>query len=345
MAKHMAPEDDRKPSILKRIGIVAAVVLAGIIAVIAGFSFAQHKSPLQVVTEPFIESPQQAFGKNNLLVLIVGLDYDYNDKDEETSTQSRSDVIKAVNLDFINKRIGLLSVPRDTDVVLPNGQEAKINQAQSDGGIKEAQTVVAQFLGVRPFDRYVILRIDSMKQLIGAIGGVTINVKDSDCLMHQECKGQSELDYDDTWGHLYIHLKPGVQHLNGDQAVGYARFRHDWCSDPCRIMRQDQVVRAIVDKIKGDKFNTLMHANQLINVFRQNVTTNLSQGEMVVLANYFLDIPQKNIRQAEVPYVDDKIIPIYGDVIIPDQTEKARLVQNLLADPKIPKTAAANSLY
>ena len=89
------------------------------------------------------------------------------------------------------------------------------------------------------------------------IGGVDLYVKSSDCLHYKTgCTGES-LDYDDTWGHLHIHLKEGMQHLNGDQAVAYMRFRHDWCSDPCRIMRQQQVLRALADKVKGDRVNTL----------------------------------------------------------------------------------------
>ena len=84
-----------------------------------------------------------------------GLDYDYTAKDEEFSTNSRSDVIWAVNLDFANKRIYELSIPRDMVATMPNGTRAKINQAQSDGGVKEAKSVISQFLGIPGFDRYV----------------------------------------------------------------------------------------------------------------------------------------------------------------------------------------------
>ena len=180
-----------------------------------------------------------------MLVLVEGLDYDYTAKDEEFSTNSRSDVIWAVNLDFANKRIYQLSIPRDMIATMPNGTRAKINQAQSDGGVKEAKSVIAEFLGIPGFDRYVILRIDATKEFIEAIGGVEVDVKSSDCLRYKTgCTGEP-LDYDDSWGHLHIHLKEGLQHLDGEQAVAYMRFRHDWCSDPCRIMRQQQVLHAM----------------------------------------------------------------------------------------------------
>ena len=67
-----------------------------------------------------------------------------------------------------------------------------------------------------------------------------------------------------------------MQHLNGEHAVAYMRFRHDWCSDPCRIMRQQQVLRALVDKLKGDRFNTLLHLGDLLAVFRKYVQTDFT---------------------------------------------------------------------
>ena len=89
-------------------------------------------------------------------------------------------------------------------------------------------------------------------------------VKSSNCLRYKTgCTGDT-LDYDDTWGHLHIHLKEGLQHLNGERAVAYMRFRHDWCSDPCRIMRQQQVLHALVAKVKGDRVNTLLHLGDLL---------------------------------------------------------------------------------
>ena len=70
------------------------------------------------------------------------------------------------------------------------------------------------------------------------------------------------MNYDDNWGHLHIHFMGGKKyHMNGEQAVSYMRFRHDACSDPCRIKRQQQVVRIMIAKLKNDKFNDV-HADQ-----------------------------------------------------------------------------------
>ena len=67
-----------------------------------------------------------------------------------------------------------------------------------------------------------------------------------------------------------------MHHLNGEQAVSYGRFRHDWCSDPCRVMRQNDVIMAALNKLRGDKLNTFMHASAIMNVINRDVQTNFT---------------------------------------------------------------------
>ncbi|MDQ2991393.1 MAG: LCP family protein [Candidatus Eremiobacteraeota bacterium] len=324
---------------MRRIALVAILLLVGFVSVVAGFSIFQHKSPMAVLGEiAGVKTPQEVFGKNNLLVLVVGLDYDYTANDIETSATSRTDVIKAINLDFGQKRAYVLSILRDTVATMPSGRQAKVNEAYSEGGIKESKAVIADFLGTPPFDRYVILRSDSVKDIIDAIGGVDVIVKDSDCLKNKQCKNQEPLNYDDNWGHLHIHLKPGLQHLDGEQAVGYSRFRHDWCSDPCRSMRQDQVLQAIVTKARGDKLNTLMHLGDLIAFVRKNVTTNLSQNEMLALATYFSDIDKDGVKQDRLEMADNVTLADGGTAITVDPAEKAKKVHDMLIAPPMPET-------
>lgn len=343
MDKHVLPEDPvqtRRPN-GKRIAIaVAAVLLLGFVAVLAGFSVAFHRSPLAVIQGQLTPTPQELFRKDHILVLAEGLDYDYTDKDQEFSTQSRSDVIKAINLDFRTKNVYVVSIPRDMDAVMPSGREAKINEAQAEGGVHEAQAVIAKWLGIPGFDRYVILRINTTKDLIDAIGGVDINPKNSDAIMGQGPNGP--IDYDDSWGHLHIHFKPGLQHMNGEKAVGYARFRHDWCGDPCRIKRQEQVMSAALAKLRSDKMNTLMHLGDLLGVFNRDVQTNLTRDEELSLAQMFAGMPKDGLHQKPIDYVDTKMLSDGGQVIIPDMAEKAKAVRTMLIDPPLP-TPTPNS--
>ncbi len=320
----------------RKIALIVGLIAVGVASTLAGYAVFEHRNPVVVITEMFVPSPLQTFGKPNVLVLVEGLDYDYTASDEEYSANSRSDVIWAVNLDFVNKRIFELSVPRDMVATMPNGSQAKINQAQSDGGVTEAKRVIAQWLGIPAFDRYVVLRIDATKQFVNALGGIDVYVRSSDCLRYKtNCIGET-LDYDDTWGHLHIHLKEGLQHLNGDQAMAYMRFRHDWCSDPCRIMRQQQVLHAMSDKLKGNGMNTLVHLPQLIAVFRKYVDTDLTDNELISIASYYQGMPNSAIVTGQVPYTGDIDLPSYGDSLVPDTQARAQLVSTMLLAPPAP---------
>ncbi len=343
MGKHLLPEDSvqpvrARPPVFKRVAIVAGIIVAGIIALLAGMSVAQRKPVWQIVATVLTPSPQSVFHKNNILVLVEGLDYDYTSKDEEYSKQARSDVIWAVNLDFITHHVYQLSIPRDMVATFPGGGQQKINQAQSYGGVTEAQAVISQFLGIPGFDRYVVLRVNTTKDFIAAIGGVDVKVTNSDCLMHPQSCTNGPLDYDDTWGHLHIHLKPGMQHLNGNQAVGYMRFRHDWCGDPCRIMRQQQVLHALLSKLAANKLNTLLHLNDLLGVLNRDVSTNFTTQEEVSIATAFADLPPNGIITKQVPYVADVTLPDGGAAIVPDETKRAQLVRTMLIAPPQPTT-------
>ena len=338
MGKHLAdPTPERGlPRWVRRASLVLGLILLGAGSALAGFALFTHKNPIEVIAQQFVPTPQDVFGKSNLLVLVEGIDYDYTGNDIEFSKESRSDMIKAVNLDFDNKRVYSLSVLRDMEATYPNGSVRKINQAQSDGGPAEAQKVIAGFLGIPGFDRYVLLRIDATKDLIDAIGGVDVYIKTSDCLMnHTGCTG-GRVDYDDTWGHLHVHLPEGVHHLNGDQAVSYGRFRHDWCSDPCRVMRQNDVIMAALNKLRGNKLNTFIHASAIMNVIHRDIETNFTQSELVTLASYFSGLNLHDVHFGQTPYTGDEELAD-GDDLVPDKPGIATLVHTMLVEQPTPE--------
>ncbi|MBC5814913.1 MAG: LCP family protein, partial [Candidatus Eremiobacteraeota bacterium] len=323
MGKHLAqdqeysgPRTSPGRRIMLALGVAFIVGALGIF----GVAIAKHENPLQVLTQSVVPDPQAVFNKDRILVLVVGRDYDYNDKDFEMSKNARSDLIQVYSMDFVNHTINEVSVPRDMDVVL-NGHENKINQALSDGGITESEAVVAKFLGIPGIDRYVALRINSSKQLIDAIGGIDVPVKET-------------MDYDDSWGHLHIHFKAGkLYHMNGEAAVSYGRFRHDACGDPCRIERQQQVIHLIAGKLKSNKLNDLAHLGQLIDIMKKSVDTNMSTTELLSLAGAFQNLDAKTIRMAQVKYIDTKDTPYGGNVLIADDAQKQKIVNQLLLEP------------
>lgn len=326
------------PRWVRRTALILGLILLGAGSALAGFALFTHKNPIEVIAQQFVPTPQEVFGKPNLVVLVEGLDYDYTANDVEFSKNSRSDMLKAVNLDFDGKSAYVISVLRDMLATFPDGSQHKINQAQSDGGPAEAQKVVALFLGIPGFDRYVVLRADATKDLINAIGGVDVYVKTSDCLQnHSGCTG-GRVDYDDSWGHLHVHLTEGNHHLNGEQAVSYGRFRHDWCSDPCRVMRQNDVIMAALNKVRGDKLNTFVHAGAILNVINRDIQTNFTQSELVTLASYLSGLNLHDVHFAQTPYTGDEQLAD-GDDLVPNKPEIAKLVATMLVAPPTPEAS------
>jgi LCP family protein required for cell wall assembly len=317
------PEDHARHDRLAYV-LGALLIVFGLMSGAVAFTMVRSHTynPVVGIVNYFVPAPESVFGKERISVLLMGLDYDYNALDEPTSKDSRTDKIEVYAVDFPSKVVKSIAVPRDMDAIV-NGHEDKINDAYHFGGAKNTDAVVGGFLGLPKiasggyFDRYLTFRINTTKDLINAIGGVDVPVTET-------------LDYDDTWGHLHIHFKPGLTHMDGDRAVSYMRFRHDACSDPCRIKRQQQVEKIVIGKLKNDKFNDLTHIAALIDVLRRDVDTNFTADEMKSVGWAFRDFNLADLHATQVPYVDDKNLDCCGDVLIPDEAGRAKIVADFI---------------
>ncbi len=305
--------------LLMAAGVLSALVAYRVVHDHDSFSSALIKT---VVAE---RPPSEVFGKDRIYVLLLGIDYNYDDKGMPYSKNARSDTIKVAGIDFPSKAMKVVSVLRDTEALV-NGHDTKINEAYSVGGEPLSDAVVGDFLGLplvdargRHFDRYVVVKINAIKDFVNAVGGIDVDVAEN-------------MDYDDNWGHLHIHFKANQRyHMDGEQAQGYMRFRHDACSDPCRAKRQDQVIQLLIHKLKSDRFNDAVHLPQLLAAFNRNVETNLTFDEEKSLALGFADANTADLSHADViGYVDTKETPYAGEVLIPDEKQKERLVADLL---------------
>ncbi|MGA2395159.1 MAG: LCP family protein [Candidatus Lustribacter sp.] len=302
----------------------AVLIVFGLLTSAVAYTMVRSHTynPVVGIVNYFVPSPESEFGKERIYVLLAGLDYDYNNLDEPTSKDSRTDKLEIYALDFPTKVVESIAVPRDMDAIV-DGHEDKINDAYHYGGIRNSDAVVGAFLGLPKndngtyFDRYLTFRINTTKDLIDAIGGVDVPVTET-------------INYDDNWGHLHIHFKPGMYHMNGDEAVSYMRFRHDACSDPCRIKRQQAVEKITIEKLKSDKFNDLTHIAQLIDVLRRDVDTNFTPDEMKSVAWAFRDMNVADVHQTQIPYVSDKELNCCGDVLIADDAAKAKIVAGFI---------------
>ena len=124
---------------------------------------------------------------------------------------------------------GMLSMPRDTLVKIPGVGEDKLNSAYAYGGPDLTVETLDNLTGV-PIDDYAVIKFTGVEDVVNALGGVTIDVR-------QEIKLGIE-------GRKFT-IQPGKQELNGGQALAYVRYRGGPQADIGRIGRQQRFISAL----------------------------------------------------------------------------------------------------
>ena len=199
--------------------------------------------------------------------LIFGMDSGYGN----------TDTIMVATFDVPNKTIGLMSIPRDT--VVTEEYESwynKINAAYSRGGEEELEAEVEELLGI-PIDYYVKIKLSAFKKLVNAVGGVWYDVP-------------FDMDYDDDYQNLHIHLEKGYQLLNGEQAMGLVRYRqsnnHTGYGDVGRVGTQQEFMIAMLSQVLENA--TLSTLPDLLDILLNYVETNASTNDMLYFAKAVL---------------------------------------------------------
>jgi LCP family protein required for cell wall assembly len=217
-------------------------------------------------------------GRTEFNLLVLGLDQP--DKLFPEKIGRRSDTMLLAHVDLLTKQITGVSIPRDTRVRLADNKSwTKINSAYTEGGAQGAIDIVQEITGVTP-DYYMVVDTASTKHLVDLVGGVDVDV-------------DKRMKYDDNWQDLHINLQPGPQHLNGDQAVGFIRFRHDATGDIARMKRQQQFVRAMATRLL-DPVN-LPKLPWIVSELRRQVQTNLPDADVLYLAKEMRNVPASHL--------------------------------------------------
>lgn len=238
-------------------------------------------------------APENAFpGMDSLTILCLGLDVNWTTDHLMYTKNARSDTLILANLNIKEKNIYLISIPRDTKVFIPQYGHDKINNSYAIGGVEMTKEVIQDLLNIN-IDYHVVLKQDSLKNIVDAVGGIDIFV-------------EKDMDYDDNWGYLHIHLKQGYQHLDGQKTMEYSRFRADKEGDYGRIRRQQQVIKAILKKAIEPK--NLMKIPSIVETVKENILTNLTPMEILNLANIFRGISSDNLKMAVLPTVPEDIL-------------------------------------
>lgn len=180
----------------------------------------------------------------------------------------RTDTIMLAHLDANEHTVALLSIPRDTPVQANSGL-MKLNAVYNGGkqdGMQRLCTRLSSLLGF-PVDGYVLVDLAAFQQTVDLVGGVDFDVP-------------QDMHYDDDTQNLHIHLTKGLQHLNGEQAMGLVRYRKGYASqDIQRTQVQQQLLRALAKQCLS--VASLTKLKEFADIFSTYVLTDLSVGNML----------------------------------------------------------------
>ena len=216
-----------------------------------------------------------------LTFLIMGVDSEKKGLNANAAFNGDTLMLVAINPNTLD--VTMVSIPRDTYVPITcnNDKYAKINSAAAYGTNCVLDTV-SSFLNTK-IDYYVKINFKGVVDLVDALGGVEVDVEkpDFNSYLGQNFNGKMcEQNSDRQIGSKLVCVDPGLQVLNGEQALAYARNRHLYIGgDLDRVVHQQQVVEAIAKKLLN--FGSLTDFQNILSAISNNIATNMSTSKIL----------------------------------------------------------------
>jgi polyisoprenyl-teichoic acid--peptidoglycan teichoic acid transferase len=206
-----------------------------------------------------------------------------------------TDTMLLASVDPINKKMSLVSVPRDLWVTVPGYGSSKINSVYANAkyhaqsvnpkdkagaekaGVTQVEKTVSQVLGV-PIHYYGMVDFQAFEQAVDTVGGVDMDVPANDTV--------TEMLWDESTHHnYYLNVGQGKQHFNGQRALFFSRSRHTSPrGDFDRTERQRLLIEALSSKVaSAGTYTNPVKVSQLMSAFGDHVATDMSIGDGVRL--------------------------------------------------------------
>ena len=210
---------------------------------------------------------------------------------DDSSMGARTDTNIVVRVDPVDNKLTMVSIPRDTKITI-DGSTQKFNAAYSYGGAAGSIKAANELLDVK-ISHYAEVNFESLMALVDAVGGVDVYV--------DETIDDNDADLDYRVQHNVI--EEGEQHLDGQQALTFARSRAFADGDFTRTSHQRELIIALIDKILAQPITQLP---SVIEKASSSVTTDLSIADIISLAEQFKDEGDLVVYNAMVPsYTQD----------------------------------------
>lgn len=229
-------------------------------------------------------------------ILLMGVD---SEAEDISGAAFNGDALMLITFNPKTLSTTILSIPRDSYVPIacfPNQRRNKITHAAWYGESCMVSTIENLF-DIK-IDYSVKINFKGVVKLVDALGGIELEIPYNFC----------EQNSNREWGENTIYVEEGLQILNGEQALAYSRNRHpnpEYCSskwtnyesnDFIRGQHQQEVLKAILNKLKSVDFNTIY---SLLETISNNLETNMSTSEILSLYDVIKDILTKSTGNLE----------------------------------------------
>ncbi|WP_207706882.1 LCP family protein [Alkaliphilus pronyensis] len=226
----------------------------------------------------------------------------------------RSDTIMLALIDAPQKKVTLISIPRDSYVEIPEYGMKKINAAYPIGGSKLLEETLENWLAI-DIHGFVSIDFDGFIKLVDLIGGIEVEVT-------------RYMEYDDPTDGTNIRLSPGRQTLEGKKALDYVRFRHsndgNHASDYDRMKRQQEALGGLVDKVSS--FKSLTKLNSMMDIMGNNVKTTLTPKEIQDLIKAFAAFSTEDLEKTSIQGEGYYINGGWYEKIPQEELERVKLI-------------------
>lgn len=221
-------------------------------------------------------------------MMLIGSDI----REGQSQSESRSDTNILVRVDGSKNQVTMVSIPRDTAIDIDGHGVSKFNNAYTYDGTAGVIREASELCGVE-IAHYAEVNFGNLVSLVDAVGGVDVEVEQR--IDDTDADGSTGIP-----GAERIIIEEGLQHLDGDAALVFARSRAYADGDFTRTQNQRKLIQAIVDKVLSLPVTELPG---VIEAAAQSVTTDLSVTDIINLAQQFQDEGDMVMYSAMVPSV------------------------------------------
>jgi polyisoprenyl-teichoic acid--peptidoglycan teichoic acid transferase len=288
----------QKKSSNKRLAIKVSVLLTlSLFIVVVAYGASLQKKAANVVenayepvserVKPEVREAKVEPSQDNVSVLFIGVDD--SEQRQQGDSNSRSDALLFATLNQKDKSVKLVSIPRDSNVYIPKiGYRDKITHAHAFGGTSATIDTIEELFDV-PVDYYVKMNFNAFIDVVDALGGIEAEVP----------YNRLEKDENDKYT---IHLKKGLQHLDGKHALALARTRK-LDTDVERGKRQQMILQSIMKEAISVK--SITKYGDVIEAVGDNMKTDMTFDEMKSFLEY---------AKGGMPQVDTISLKGYDDM-------------------------------